>query len=808
METNSEGNYMLIVNRFFSKVEKHPFDECEWSTRRVELKGSDGQIIYFADVEFPINWSDQAALIVSSKYFKIPKGSTQREYSLKQLINRVANTITEWGVQYKYFDSENAENFNKELKWLLVNQRFAFNSPVWFNLGLPDVAPQGSACFILPIEDSIESFMKVQSETVKIFKSGSGVGLNFSALRGKGEPVSGGGKSSGTISFMRGFDAWGGSIKSGGANRRAASIFILDADHPDIEEFITCKVNEEKKARFLIENGWDGSMEGPVYSSLSMQNANLSVMVTDEFMKAAVENKPFNLRWRTSEKKIQIDASKLLDKISQATWDNGDPGLLFYEAMNKKNPFDRPINACNPCQEFNAPIGACNLASINLPLGGLDFKSYKQMIRTIVIAMDIVCEGSVYPTEEITEFTKKFRPLGIGVTNLGGHLMSNLIPYDSDEGRSISEEIYKVLTRKAIETSEEISKVLGSNFGGERRNAQLTLAAPSGTISFMLDAVTTGIEPDYSLIKYKSLIGGGTLRIVSPAIEIALNKIFTGDEAKIKNTINYIVDKETVEGSDVPKKFWAIFQCAKGVNRSSEISVDGHLGILKAVVQNMSGSASKTVNVPNETTVEEIKQIFIKAWKMGLKGIAIYRDGSKGVQPLKSTIKTLIPSPKAVKRYPLAPKREAEITKFNLGNHEGYLIVGKYPDGYPGEVFLQMSKAGSSVNGYSAALGVLVSMCLQHGVPIETIIDKLENMQFEPSGYTGNKDIPFANSSVDYIARELKRRYLTPNQVVKSEEKSKGDGNGSVCSNCGSSSLMKTGSCYTCSTCGQAGSCG
>lgn len=822
---------MLKIQRKFSNPKKHPFDEVSWGIRHVEIKGKEG-IIYQGDVEFPETWSDLATTVTAAKYFKIPPGSTTREFSLKQLIRRVCDTITDGGKSFGYFDDENAENFDKDLKWLLLHQRLAFNSPVYFNCGLvPN--PQLSACFILGVEDSIESMLELQDAEVRLFKAGSGAGTNYGRVRGKGEPVSRGGIASGAVSFMSGPDAWAGVIQSGGATRRAAKMVALDVDHPDIEQFITIKAEEEKKAKFLIENGWESGMEGNIYSRLQFQNSNLSVMVTDEFMKAVRDDKEFELKARGQGKNRKVKARDLFKSIAASAHSCGDPGIQFYDTINRAHtyPDAGPIRSSNPCGEFLwTDNSACNLASIKLPAGPLPNETYIQDVtRIAIIAQDIICGIASYPTAKIEANSKKYRPLGLGFTNLGAHLMTLHLPYGNVSSVEYARSLARELSDAALKASGELRDALGSNLGPyPYRNAQLTLMAPAGTISYMLDADTTGIEPDYALVKEKTLAGGGVLKYTSKAVEAVVSDYFTDKpmgEEKFHQVMEYIKENNTVVGAPhLPRELYPIFKCATAGNPAGELTWEEHIEMMALIQAVIHGGISKTVNLPESVTVEDIEQIYMTAWAKGLKSLTVYRQNSKGAQPLKSAQKKErpadeFPSPPEVKRFSLPHHRKAEIVKFSINNqHDGFIIFGKYPDGYPAETFIQMSKAGSTVNGLMATVGILISTALQHGIPVSTITEKLSHIQFDPMGWTGDEDVRHASSPVDFLARKMNALFGDSPEKEKIEkiekievkpelvkEKECIDG-GPPCTLCGSITT-RAGSCFRCSNCGSTTGC-
>lgn len=816
----------LRFSPYFSREGLHPFDEIQWENRTAIISNEKGEVIFKQEnVEVPEFWSQLATNVVVSKYFHGKVGTAERETSVKQLIHRVSRTISDWGIKDGYFDSKSdGEVFYNELTYLLVNQYAAFNSPVWFNVGIEE-KPQCSACFINALEDTMESILDLAKIEGMLFKYGSGTGTNFSVLRSSKEGISGGGIASGPVSFMKGFDAFAGVIKSGGKTRRAAKMVILNADHPDIVEFINSKANEEKKAWALIEAGFDGGINGTAYNSIFFQNANHSVRATDEFMKAVEEDREWTTRAvRGGQPMDTYRARELMQMIADATHVCGDPGMQFDTTINDWHtcPNSARINASNPCSEYMfIDNTACNLASLNLmkfmdEAGNFDVESYKKAIRILITAMEIIVDNSSYPREEIAYNSHKFRTLGLGYANLGAVLMSLGLPYDSDEGRAFAASVTSLLTGQAYNTSAELAGVMGPfaeydknrqpmlrviekhrqaalkinrnyipeelyeasakiwdetlRLGKEKgyRNAQVSVLAPTGTIAFMMDCDTTGIEPDIALVKYKKLVGGGVLKIVNTTVKLALKNLGY-DEKTVNNIIEYINEHDTIEGApglkpeDLP-----VFDCAfKPINGIRSIHYMGHVNMLAATQPFISGAISKTVNVPEDTSAEEIMQVYIKAWKLGLKAISIYRDNSKRTQPLSTEMKKTVKEYGRPYRRRLPDERKSITHKFSIGGHEGYITVGMYEDGSPGEIFITMAKEGSVVSGLMDAFATAISMALQYGVPLRVLCNKFSHMRFEPSGFTNNANIPYAKSLMDYIFRWLAIKYLPREERLK-----------------------------------------
>jgi len=803
-----------------------PFDKVKWELRSATIASDKGEVLFQQDnVEIPASWSQMATNVVVSKYFRGGQGSPEREQSVRQLIGRVVDTITAWGLADGFFASpDDHDAFRDELKYLLLHQHAAFNSPVWFNVGVEET-PQCSACFINAVDDSMSSILDLAKTEGLLFKYGSGTGSNLSSLRSSREKLSAGGQASGPVSFMRGFDAFAGVIKSGGKTRRAAKMVILDATHPDIEDFISCKVNEERKAWALMDQGYDGSFNGEAYNSVFFQNSNNSVRVTNDFMRAVVEDGTWTTRAITDGRPMDTyRARDLMRKIAEGTHVCGDPGMQFDTTINDwhtcKNT-DR-IYASNPCSEYMfLDNSACNLASLNLMKfrradNEFDIDSFRHAVDVVLTAMEIVVDNSSYPREEITANSKRFRPLGLGYANLGALLMSRGLPYDSDEGRDFSAAITALMCGQAYLTSAEIAKergafdgydenrepmlevirkhraalnginrnrvpeemieaadevwrkafVVGHDFGF--RNSQVTVLAPTGTIGFMMDCDTTGVEPDIALVKYKKLVDGGMLKIVNHTVPEALERLGYEDE-QIQDILKYIDQQETIEGAPhIAEEHLPVFDCAfQAANGTRTIHYMGHIRMMAAVQPYLSGAISKTVNMPNDVTVDEIMQTYSESWKLGLKAVAIYRDGSKRLQPLNTArdeekaaekVDRLLAPPEP-HRVRLPDERQAVTHKFSIAGHEGYITVGLYPNGKPGEVFISMAKEGSVVSGLMDSFATAVSIMLQYGVPMKVLVNKFSHMRFEPSGMTSNPEIPMAKSVMDYIFRWMDTKF-------------------------------------------------
>ncbi|MEA2684055.1 MAG: ribonucleoside-diphosphate reductase alpha chain [Chloroflexota bacterium] len=813
----------LKVDRRFTRPGVHPFDEVEWELRSATITNEKGEVVFEQkDVEIPKGWSQMATNVVVSKYFRGQLGTPRRETSVKQLIGRVVDTISDWGVAQGYFASEeDAAAFRAELAFLCVSQRMAFNSPVWFNVGVEE-KPQGSACFINSIEDTMGSILELAKTEGMLFKYGSGSGVNLSALRGSMEKLKQGGTASGPVSFMRGFDAFAGAIKSGGATRRAAKMVILNVDHPDIEEFINCKVNEEKKAWALIDAGYDGSYTGEAYGSVFFQNSNNSVRVPDEFMKAVQNDGEWTTLTVTDRKPLKgFKARELMRQISDAAWVCGDPGMQYDTIIQDWNCVANTarINATNPCSEFVfIDDTACNLASLNLMKfidedGTFLTDDFKHAVRITITAQEMIVPNASYPTPKIEENSHKLRPLGLGFANLGALLMSEGLPYDSDEGRAYGAAITSLMTAEAYAQSARISaqcggpfelfaenrepmlrvmnKHMAASYNIDRkvskdapieaacqaweeavalgvkhgyRNAQATVLAPTGTIAFMMDCDTTGVEPDIALVKYKKLVGGGLLKIVNGTVPRALRKL-RYDTKQVEAIIGYIADNDTIEGAPLKAEHLPVFDCAfKAAKGERSIHYMGHLKMVAAAQPFISGSISKTINLPELATVEDIEQAYIDGWKMGLKCISVYRDNCKRSQPLntkldekksdKVEVATRVPQ-----RSKLPDERMSITHKFDIQGHEGYITVSMFENGKPGEIFVKMAKEGSTLSGMMDSFAIMVSLSLQYGVPLEALVSKFSHVRFEPSGYTSNPEIPIAKSIVDYIFRWLASKF-------------------------------------------------
>ena len=781
------------------------------------------------DVEFPKAWSQQATNIVVSKYFRGQIGTPERERSVKQLVGRVVDTITRWAREQGYFASEDdLQAFSDDLKHLLVYQKGSFNSPVWFNCGF-ERAPQCSACFINSVQDTMDSILTLAKTEGMLFKFGSGTGSNLSAIRSARELLAGGGTASGPVSFMKGFDAFAGVIKSGGKTRRAAKMVILNAEHPDIVEFVNCKVDEERKAWALIDAGYDGSFTGPAYASVFFQNSNNSVRVTDEFMRAVLDDGEWQTRAVLAPHDVMdtYRARDLMHQIAEATWICGDPGMQFDTTVNDWHtcPNTARINASNPCSEYMfLDDSACNLASINLmkfvrPDGEFDAVSFARACETFITAQEILVDNASYPTPAIGRNSHDYRPLGLGYANLGALLMSRGLPYDSDAGRDYAAAITAIMHGAAYAQSSRVARDHGGPFPGYTknsepmlrvmrkhraalkdidrtnvpkelfeaakaiwdecvelgeqhgyRNAQATVLAPTGTIGFMMDCDTTGVEPDIALVKYKKLVGGGLMKIVNNTVPMALTKLgYT--QTQVKDIIGYIDEHETIEGAPHLKdRDLPVFDCAfKPMRGVRSIHYMGHVKMMGATQPFISGAISKTVNVPKDATIEEIEQAYIDSWRLGAKAVSIYRDGSKRTQPL-NTSKDKLPGADAgsrpeadvaPRRRRLPDERQSITHKFDIAGHEGYITVGLYEDGQPGELFLTMAKEGSTISGFADAFAQAISYALQYGVPLQDLVDKFSHVRFEPSGMTKNADIRFAKSIVDYIFRWLAVKFLS-----------------------------------------------
>ncbi len=893
VNTVVEDGASIGVERFFTIPGRDPFEEVEWETRAAFIPGKDKPAFDQKDVEFPKFWSQTATNIVAQKYFRGKMGSPERETSVKQMIGRVVDTISGWGRAGGYFATdEEADTFEAELKAILVNQYASFNSPVWFNVGFEE-KPQCSACFILSIDDSMEAILDWIRREGIIFRGGSGSGVNLSRLRSSKEQLSKGGHASGPVSFMRGADASAGTIKSGGKTRRAAKMVVLDVDHPDVEEFIWCKAKEEEKARVLEAAGYDMSLDSPDWASIQYQNANNSVRVTDAFMEAAEAGEEWNLTARTDGTVVDtVDARGLLGQIAEAAWKCADPGVQYDTTINNWHtlPNTSRINASNPCSEYmSIDDSACNLASLNLMKfrredGEFDVEAFQHAVDVVFLAQEIAVGYSSYPTPEIGANAKAYRQLGLGYANLGALLMARGLPYDSDEGRAYAAAITSLMTGRAYRKSAEIAARMGP-FAGYRqnaapmigvmaqhraavgnidsahavpddllsacrrawddvlnlgevhgyRNAQATVLAPTGTISFMMDCDTTGVEPDFSLVKSKKLVGGGEITIVNKTVPMALDKLGYAP-SEIEEVVAFIDERNTIVGAPYVKaEHYPVFDCAIG---DRAIHYSGHVRMMGAVQPFISGAISKTVNMPEEATVDDVAQLIADAWRLGVKAIAIYRDNCKVAQPLSGKADgTLVPAipPTPLTQRRRLPEDRTEIgRKFRVGDYEGYIHVGLYDDGAPGDIFVDIAKDGTTMAGLMNSLMIAVSMGLQYGVPPEVYVSKLSHMRFEPSGLTNDADIRSAKSIVDYIFRWFGKKFLTPEQQeeagilspeVKARLAERYAGGGDTpaapaespppgqtalfnswedaveCAKCGGR-MVRTGSCYTCRDCG------
>jgi ribonucleoside-diphosphate reductase alpha chain len=933
----------LTVRRRFTEPGVHPFDQIEWERRDAVIGNPENPAFRQDDVEFPKSWSQNATNIVSQKYFRGQIGTPARETSVRQIVGRVAGTIADWGRSRGYFaTTEDGDAFEAELTYVLVHQLAAFNSPVWFNVGFED-SPQCSACFILSVDDSMDSILEWNTKEGRIFRGGSGSGINLSNIRGSMEPLSKGGTASGPVSFMRGADSWAGTIKSGGKTRRAAKMVVLDVDHPDILEFIECKAKEEDKAEALAKAGFDMSIDGDGFTSIQYQNANNSVRVTDDFMEAVVsdgewQTTPRNADTATPVETPKYPARELMNAMAKAAWRCADPGIQYDTIINRWHtcPNSGRINASNPCSEYmHVDDSACNLASLNLmkfrrPDGTIDVEMFEHVVDVVLLAQEIIVGPSSYPTEEIGANARRFRQLGLGYANLGALLMSNGVPYDSDRGRNTAAAITALMTGRAYRRSAEISAAIGpyeayeenrephnavmrmhrdasyeiaddeSNdqplldaarrswdeaveLGEEHgyRNAQATVLAPTGTISFLMDCDTTGIEPDFSLVKYKELVGGGNMVIVNRTVPLALEVLgYTPEE--IDQIVAYTNEHGTIVGApglkdeDLP-----VFDVAVGERAISHM---GHIKMMGATQPFLSGAISKTVNMPKTATVEDIAEAYTEAWRLGVKALAIYRDGSKTAQALRTdaqgegdavaasevdeivarevgkavaAAETRLRAELGPQRRRMPRERQSITHKFSIGGHEGYVTAGMYEDGSVGEIFLtDIGKEGSAVRGMMNSFATSVSIALQYGVPLETLVRKFAYMRFEPEGITTNPEIPFAKSMPDYFMRWLASRFLDAdiqeelgirtsavrNRQQAQDATSAGDTAGPtaqsgsapalsvatdtppvvparvttagpdielgpVCGDCGGM-MQRTGACYTCSSCGNNTGCG
>jgi ribonucleoside-diphosphate reductase alpha chain len=815
----------LTIERRFTTPGVHPFDEVEWEIRDALIGDPENPAFEQRGVEFPKFWSQNATNIVAQKYFRGRIGSPGRESSVKQMISRVAGTIAGWGREGGYFATdEAADAFEAELTHILLHQKAAFNSPVWFNVGFEE-HPQCSACFILSVDDTMESILDWNTKEGMIFRGGSGSGINLSNIRSSKEHLSKGGLASGPVSFMRGADAWAGTIKSGGKTRRAAKMVVLDVDHPDVQDFIWCKANEEVKAAALRDAGFDMRLDSESFASIQYQNANNSVRVTDEFMQAVEDDADWELTARTDGSTVKtVKARELMHQIADAAWRCADPGVQYDSLINRwhTSPESGRINASNPCSEYmHVDDSACNLASLNLMRfrredGSFAVEEFEHAVDVVFLAQEIVVTPSSYPTEEIGRNARAFRQLGLGYANLGAYLMSNGLPYDSDEGRAVAGAITALMTGRGYRKSAEIAAAVGPydeyeknrephnavmrmhrdasyEIGDEAiedgellgaarrswdeavelgeqhgyRNAQATVLAPTGTISFLMDCDTTGIEPDFSLVKFKELVGGGQMTIVNRTVPMALGTL-SYSPAEIDQIEAYINERGTIIGAPALKdEHLPVFDVAVGERAISHM---GHIKMMSATQPFLSGAISKTVNLPESATIDDIADAYTQGWRLGLKALAIYRDGSKTAQALKTDAGSKKAEPVAAEAVEAAvkperrrmPKERESIThKFSIAGHEGYITAGKYEDGSVGEIFLtDIGKEGSTLRGMMNAFATSISIGLQYGVPLETFVRKFSYMRFDPEGITGNPEIPFAKSMPDYIMRWLASRFI------------------------------------------------
>jgi len=899
----------LTVERFFTTPGVDPADELAWEYRSASITGEDGKAVFEQkNIEVPKAWSMLATNVVASKYFRGTPGTPERETSVRKLVARVVDTLAQWGVQGGYFVTEtDRETFHAELTHLLLRQKASFNSPVWFNVGV-EAQPQCSACFINSVEDNMDSILTLARTEGMLFKYGSGTGSNLSTIRGSKELLAGGGTASGPVSFMKGFDAFAGVIKSGGKTRRAAKMVILNADHPDILEFIRCKSAEEKKAWALIDAGYDPSFNGEAYSSVFFQNSNNSVRVTDDFMKAVVNDGAWTTKAVRDGRPLDTyRARDLFREIAEAAHLSGDPGMQFDSTVNGWHTCSGTarINASNPCSEYMfLDDSACNLSSLNLMHfrtidGDFDVTAFKHAVDIMLLAQEIIVGFSRYPTERIEKNSHDYRPLGLGYANLGALLMATGLPYDSPAGRNYAGAITSLMCGEAYAMSARMAERQGAFAGyakntepmlgvirkhrkaayniapegvseelyaaqkaawdealarGEEhgfRNSQVTVLAPTGTIGFMMDCDTTGIEPDIALIKYKKLVGGGMLKIVNQTVPLALEKLGY-PQTQSQDIISYLDKQETIEGAPHLKpEHLPVFDCAFKPSRGQRsIGWMGHIQMMEACQPFLSGAISKTVNMPSNATVEDIEKAYLEAWKRGLKAIAVYRDGCKRTQPLNTSkdagkeakakvaepeVQPAVkPEPRAVRRR-LPDERRSITHKFSIGGHEGYLTVGMYEDGAPGELFIVMAKEGSVVSGLMDSFATSVSLALQYGVPLKVLVDKLSHTRFEPSGFTGNPAIPIAKSITDYIFRWLELKFLpkqdeTEDAVLASPEVATAQqalpaevvapplpvsglrttwlnqADAPPCHTCGAI-MVRSGACYKCSNCGATSGC-
>jgi ribonucleoside-diphosphate reductase alpha chain len=892
------------VERHFTRPGEDPFDSVEWELREARIQNESGEVVFEqSDCEIPASWSQLATNVVVSKYFRGHVGTPEREQSVRQLIGRVVGRISEWGSGSGYFRTpEDAESFGAELTHLLVHQQMAFNSPVWFNLGVRNTPQQASACFINSVDDTMESIMDLAKTEAMLFKGGSGTGSNLSNVRSSRENLAGGGTASGPVSFMRGYDSFAGVVKSGGKTRRAAKMVILNVDHPDIREFVHCKANEEKKAWALIDSGYDGgfNVPGGAYDSVFFQNANHSVRVTDSFMRSALDGGTWQTRAVTTGEVLDtMPARDLLQEIAEAAHVCGDPGMQYDTTINRWNPVKASgrISASNPCSEYMfLDDTACNLASLNLMTfmdeqGTFDVAGFRHAVTLTILAQEILVDHADYPTPQIARNSHLYRPLGLGYANLGALLMARGLPYDSEEGRNLSAAITSLMCGEAYRASAEIAEAMGpfpryrmnrkpfleviglhktasaaiapagvqadllaasrsvwdeAIEKGRRhgfKNGQVTVLAPTGTIAFMMDCDTTGVEPDIALVKYKKLVGGGLLKLVNHTVPMALRGLGY-DAERITEILAYIDENETIEGAPgLEEEHLSVFDCAfRPANGMRSIHWMGHIRMMGAVQPFLSGAISKTVNLPGDAAVEDMSAAYVEGWKLGLKALAIYRDGSKRTQPLNTAReeesgKVVSLEERRPSRRKLPDERQAVTHKFSIAGHEGYLTVGLYEDGSPGEIFLRMAKEGSTISGLMDTIATMASMSLQYGVPLKALVDKFSHTRFEPAGFTNNREIPIAKSIADYVFRYLGNRFLRDEIALEDEQElvaaaagfegeekraAVAGGSGGLgvarpysfinqadapsCMDCGSI-MIRNGACYKCANCGSTSGC-
>jgi ribonucleoside-diphosphate reductase alpha chain len=896
------------VPRHFTQPGDDPYASVEWELRSAKITSELGETIFEqTDCEIPKGWSQLATNVVVSKYFRGHVGTPERERSAKQLIGRVVGRLQEWGTLSGYFRTpEDSHAFSDELTHLLLHQRVAFNSPVWFNLGVKDTPQQASACFINSVEDTMESIMELAKTEAMLFKGGSGTGSNLSKIRSSREKLAGGGTASGPVSFMRGFDSFAGVVKSGGKTRRAAKMVILNVDHPDVREFIHCKAEEEKKAWALIDSGYDGgfNVPGGAYDSVFYQNANHSVRVTDAFMHSVEADGTWETREVLTGKVADTyRARDLMREMAEAAHVCGDPGMQYDTTINRWNPCKASgrIHSSNPCSEYMfLDDTACNLASLNLMRfvaedGTFDLAAYRHAVAITILAQEIIIDHAAYPTPRIAKNSHLYRPLGLGYANLGALLMSFGVPYDSDEGRNLAATLTSVMCGQAYLTSAEIARAMGpfaryrmnrkyfleviamhkaaaeavpsagvpvdlhacarslwsdALRAGERwgyKNAQVTVLAPTGTIAFMMDCDTTGVEPDIALVKYKKLVGGGILKIVNQTVPMALRQLgYTQEE--VARTIAHIDERETIEGAPgLRPEHLPVFDCAfRARNGTRSIHWMGHVRMMGAVQPFLSGAISKTVNLPEDASANDIMHAYKEGWRLGLKALAVYRDGSKRTQPLnagKDASQAKSAELRPIRRK-LPDEREAVTHKFSIAGHEGYLTVGLYENAQPGEIFLRMAKEGSTVSGLMDTIATMTSIALQYGVPLKTLVDKFSHTRFEPAGFTNNREIPIAKSITDYVFRYLGSRFLRGEAAVPDEQETETEAAGlsparpravvaggsgrlgspppaaagvgafsivnqsdaPTCSECGAI-MVRNGACYKCANCGGTSGC-